>query len=242
MKDKLEDLKLVRINKSLLEQESIDVEGDVGIVFPVYYYGLPLMVKEFIKKLVSKPSAYHFAVATCGGSVGAAMRQMKKLIESKGQGKNLSAGFRLLMPDNYQLLFEPSKEDEQRRILTVQEAQMQDIAEVIRKKQKVKFHEKGKYPTKLLGGAMSAAFSPKKKDKNFWTDEKCNCCSICVKVCPAENIVMRHCKPVWTGQCELCLACMQWCPKKAIQYKKRTIKRGRYHHPDIRTQEMFHVE
>lgn len=32
---------------------------------------------------------------------------------------------------------------------------------------------------------------------------------------------------------------MQWCPVKAIQYKKSTIKRGRYTHPEVKVGEMI---
>ena len=61
-------------------------------------------------------------------------------------------------------------------------------------------------------------------DKQFRVDDKCNQCGICGKVCPSENITMQEGKPVWNHHCEQCFACLQWCPKKAIQYGKRTVK------------------
>ena len=88
---------------------------------------------------------------------------------------------------------------------------------------------------------MYKSFKPYEKDKNFWTDEKCNGCGICLKVCPANNIKMNEGKPQWQHKCEQCVACMQWCPQKSIQYKKVTVKRGRYHHPDIEVKELFHL-
>lgn len=56
---------------------------------------------------------------------------------------------------------------------------------------------------------------------------------------PANNIVMHDRKPKWEHQCESCLACMQWCPQKSIQYKKATVKRGRYHNPQINVSELI---
>lgn len=72
-----------------------------------------------------------------------------------------------------------------------------------------------------------------KMDKDFWVDEKCNGCGICTKTCPVDNIVMTTDKPTWLHHCEQCLACIQWCPKEAIQYGKKTPKYERYHHPEV---------
>ncbi len=72
-----------------------------------------------------------------------------------------------------------------------------------------------------------------KMDREFWVDEKCNGCAICEKACPVSNIVMAAEKPTWLHQCEQCLACIQWCPKEAIQYGKKTPNYERYHHPEI---------
>ena len=60
-------------------------------------------------------------------------------------------------------------------------------------------------------------------------------------MCPANNIKMNDGKPEWQHKCEKCVACMQWCPQKSIQYKKVTVKRGRYHHPDVVVKELFHL-
>lgn len=72
-----------------------------------------------------------------------------------------------------------------------------------------------------------------KMDGDFWVDEKCNGCTICAKVCPVGNITMSADKPVWSHRCEQCLACIQWCPKEAIQYGKKTPNYERYHHPEV---------
>ena len=79
-----------------------------------------------------------------------------------------------------------------------------------------------------------------KLDKNFWVDDKCNRCGICLKVCPANNIEMIDEKPTWHHRCEQCLACIQWCPQEAIQYGRKTLKYLRYHHPEVTLQDMLH--
>ena len=94
---------------------------------------------------------------------------------------------------------------------------------------------------KIMGNMVYSDFEPYKKDKDFWTDGNCNGCGICLKVCPANNIIMNDGKPQWQHKCEQCVACLQWCPEKSIQYKKATAKRGRYHHPDVEVTELFHL-
>ncbi len=76
-------------------------------------------------------------------------------------------------------------------------------------------------------------------DKKFYIDEKCNECGICEKVCISNNISMKDNKPTWNQNCEQCLACIQWCPTKAIQYGPKTINYERYHHPQIKLSEMI---
>jgi len=75
-------------------------------------------------------------------------------------------------------------------------------------------------------------------DKSFWTDGKCNGCGVCANVCPCGNIVMTADRPVWQHRCEQCLACIQWCPKEALQYGKKTPAYPRYRHPEVRVADL----
>jgi hypothetical protein len=36
------------------------------------------------------------------------------------------------------------------------------------------------------------------------------------------------------------MACIQWCPRSAINIKDATKIRGRYHHPNITWRDMLH--
>ena len=42
----------------------------IGIIFPVYMFGMPLIVKKFVQELSADKSRYIFAIATCGGKAG----------------------------------------------------------------------------------------------------------------------------------------------------------------------------
>ena len=92
-----------------------------------------------------------------------------------------------------------------------------------------------KYVSKMAGRIMI----PKDSDKNFSVTDNCVGCGICAEVCPAGNIVIKDGKPEWQHHCERCTACMQLCPKRAIEFGSRTKNWGRYHHPDVSVNDLI---
>jgi ferredoxin/flavodoxin len=235
--EKLEKTQLVRItNKSIALARENNFRR-VGIVFPVYYYGLPVMVRRFVKGLNIVPETYVYTAATCGGSVGAALKQMKDLVE--GKGAKVSAAFTVVMPDNYQVMYSPPSRKKQQRLFAMESIKTDQMAGVISRHETNVWDVKGTLAAGVLGGILYKTFHPEKKDTHFWTDEKCNGCGICAQVCPSENIEMKNERPRWLHRCEHCLGCMHWCPRQALQYKKGTVKRERYHHPDVQVKELI---
>jgi ferredoxin/flavodoxin len=73
--------------------------GPLGIVFPVYHGGLPLIVYKFVKKLAQLEHRYVFAVCTYGDSPGLAIAYLADMISQRGG--QLVAGFAVHMPYNY---------------------------------------------------------------------------------------------------------------------------------------------
>ena len=72
----------------------------------------------------------------------------------------------------------------------------------------------------------------------MYVDDECNGCATCAKVCPVKNIKIIENKPVWQHHCEMCLACDEWCPQKAIHHWCK-IEGKDYHHPDIKIADMI---
>lgn len=235
LKAQLEDSKLVSIAKgttSSTEEPSVE---KIGFIFPIYFNGIPLIVKRFVENLKVEQNTYIFAVATYGGSAGIAFNQIDDILKKKGTF--LSAGFGLAMPGNYQVMYDVYSKEKQEKWFIDEKEQIVRIASSI--KNHSKSNRKATGMRKAVGGMLYRTFKPREKDKNFWTTEKCNGCETCSRLCPVKNIEMTDGKPKWKHGCELCLACMQWCPQKSIQYKKGTLKRGRYHHPDVKVNELF---
>ena len=202
----------------------------IGIVVPVYAFGLPLIVADFCRALQAPATPYVFGVATCGGMPGATLRQMRDLL--KGRGLTLSAGFVLQMPGNYTPLYGAPSEAVQRKMLGKAGLRIPEIARVVSQKQAARVEASNPIGA-WLGSLVYrlGASKLRQADTSFRVTDKCNSCGLCAKVCPVGNIVMQDGKPGWRHRCEQCLACLQWCPQEAIEFGRSTIGRRRYRHP-----------
>ncbi|GAA0729042.1 EFR1 family ferrodoxin [Clostridium malenominatum] len=233
---KLGNAELIPIPKALKEGIDLNCER-IGVVFPVYGYGVPRMVVDFLKRL--KTNNYVFIIITYGGSGGCTLNQAKNILESVGT--KLSAAFGVKMPDNYIPMFNPPSEEEQNKMFKEEEEVIKKVSTIVKNKEN--YYEENKIS--LIGRALSKGLYPiaiknfKSSDKNFWVNEKCLKCSICYMVCPRKNIVMKEGKPTWHGDCEACMACIHWCPPKAIEYGKKSGNKRRYTHPKIKLEEMI---
>lgn len=210
----------------------------VGIVCPVYFSGLPLMVASFAARLDPAGVPYVFAVITHGGGgMSAALRQLDALL-LKRQGRGLDAGFGVTMPGNYILMYESPEGKEQEEILAKADAEIAVITGPISK------CERRKLPSSMVSRALYTLLYPWFKshvhtdDKKFSVTDKCTSCGICVAVCPAKNIELVRGKPVWKHHCELCCGCIHNCPVEAIQAGARTEKWLRYRNPEITVAEL----
>ncbi len=225
---------------SVVNKESIQAEAKIiGVVFPVYMRGVPLIVKRFVRKLSDLEGRYVFAIATHGGKPGATINIFKKKIE-KSKGK-LTAGFAVQMPGNYIPMYGAIEEERQRKMFEdVKERTRYIVKYVVEGQRGVMEFERG-FANFFLSGIIYhlASLNIPKMDKRFYVDDTCSHCGICKKVCPVNNIDLIHGQPSWKGHCEQCLACLQWCPEAAIQFGKTTVGRTRYHNPNVKLADMI---
>jgi ferredoxin/flavodoxin len=257
--------KLISI-PSVISNDKIETYTDViGVVFPVYgIFRIPSIVERFVRKLDDVSSKYIFAVSTYGNMAGAALKTFGKVVESCG-GK-ISAGFAVKMPVNNislpSFIYSGTIRDKEQEMFADWHKKRDFICEYVSARKEGKFEVSNKlvvslfYPldkyygrwrieskyNKLTNSHLNANELWPLMDVSFHSDEKCDGCGICSRICPVSNIKMVDEAPVWHHHCERCMACLQWCPKEAIQFEKVSIGRKRYHHPDVTISDMLMVK
>ncbi len=207
----------------------------LGIVFPVYMLGVPLIVVDFLKKLKTAENTYTFVVANHGAcpGPGGTVLQTKKLL--KAQGIKLGAIFTIEMINNYTPFFGIVKDEKQKKVFDRAQEQVKIICETVNNKG---IYKPGNFFGNIFSGLLSFVNQrcvplAVREDKKFWTDEKCTGCGICVKVCPVGNVKLSGGKPVWLHNCRQCVACFSLCPEQAIQLGKKSQNSGRYKNPEV---------
>jgi ferredoxin len=207
----------------------------IGFVYPVYAWAPPKIVLQFIEKLKLNNyiDNYIFSVATCGDNIGNTMKVIENSLSKKDL--TLSSGFSVVMPNNYIILFDvDSKELEEKKLLAAEKT-LEKINAVIADRKKDIFEiRKGFFPS-ILTNMINPLFNKKAIDtKKFYANENCTGCGLCQKVCNSRNInISADKKPRWGEHCLQCMACIHYCPVKAVQYGKSTIHKGRYTNPYI---------
>ena len=255
--------KLISI-PSMMDKERITTDADIiGIIFPVYYVGLaniPLIVQEFVKRLEKISEKYIFAVCTYGGGAGSTLKMLDEKIQERGG--HLASGFGVQMPQN---AFRKPFENKDKLYSRWRNKKLEFIYEKINTKNEGWFDKDSSFNgviIKILDKLMKIDFlmpifiNPMKKtafipkdtnatikeiiplmDKSYQTDENCIGCSTCSNICPVQNINLVNNKPVWQHKCENCLACIKWCPQKAI-HGYGELPQG-YHHPEVKISNML---
>ncbi len=240
LKQMLEDCELIPI-ASLINQDSISATSEkVGFVFPVYSWSLPKIVYDFIEKIDLSNTKYIFAVTTMGGfSKQYVAPVLIKLLKPKSKELDVAYNIRIFSNNIWgskRINPVPSKEKADKRIKNGV-LKLEKIAEIIRNNQKDKIKENSKYPMK--NSYFSFINEVNTMDEKYYSDENCNGCGMCIKMCPVGNIRLVDEKPEWQHKCQMCTMCLHYCPQKAIQWGEYTLDRGRYNHPYIKLKELM---
>jgi ferredoxin len=200
----------------------------VGFVFPSYYGNLPRAVRAFVERIEIKPDTYVFAVVTKGGVGLGTVSALHAALKAKGV--KLSFGRCVHMPANYVASYNPANVDKCEKAIIKAEKCLDKFAAMISARaQSVK---------KLKLTANNLYKNIEALDTAFSAGDGCSGCGLCERICPVRNIRMENGKPEWLHRCEHCMACISWCPVKAIEYGSRTQSRRRYRNPHIEAEEL----
>jgi len=209
-------------------------EGErVVWVFPVYAWGLPPVVRRYMKEFPLAPGrGRHFMVCTCGDDVGLTHLEWRRMV--KRRGWRPVATFSVRMPNTYVLLpgFDVDTAEVAGEKLSAAPARVRAIARAIRHEARIDDVTRGSVPwikSRILRSLFHwFLMSP----KPFHYTSGCVGCGLCAARCPMDNIAFgKDRRPVWGKDCAMCLQCYHGCPHGAVAYGRATKGKGRYPGP-----------
>jgi len=240
---KVDNSNIISMAKNMDKISEISPQGAVGFVFPIYYFGLPQLVKEFVSSVNLSNASYIYIVCSYGKTLGkgGCISQTRKILKSKGAA--LNSAFYIQCVDNFILwTWDVPAEKTHSKFHENARRKAEFAAEIIASKKNYFDKIITEKITPIIFGYKRFIGTVNTDDKAFNITDGCNSCGLCVKICPTNNMKMVDGLPVWKSKtCQRCLACLHLCPSACIQYGKITVKRRRYKNPYISVDELKRI-
>lgn len=219
---------VVNITRDEMEKEleyNLKEGENLGFVFPIYWWGMPVLVEEFVRKMQVKLGVdnYIYGVSTYGLQPHNGLKDLEKLLVKKGM--YLDATYEVKMVDNYVVGYDIAGKEKQEVIYSQARIKIDSIIHDVAERQHSKI---GDIIGTTIKPIVHSVYKHTDHRKKFYVTEDCTGCGYCAKNCPCQAIVMENNKPVWKENCSFCLKCIHSCPKQAVQNGKGTKERSRY--------------
>jgi len=227
----LGDTELIRISdKTKFSNEDFEKFLDVkriGIVTPVYWVGLPVLVRQFIRNFLARlkvagycENKYFFVVLSYGGLAGQVFDELRGIFAKL----DLSIDFRAAveMPENYIPLFKVPSDSSIEKLLDKTDIKTETIIKNIKNKESNFIQGYSGFLIdwfwKLFHNLFIGFIKRFNPGKNFWVDEKCNGCGICIPNCHegALQIIDNKARLISDLFCDGLGNCVGYCPLDAI--------------------------
>lgn len=200
-------------NPEMVNAEECEV---IGFIFPVYHWSMPDAAIKFVEKLKINSKAYIFCVAMPSFVCGESCEKLEEILKKKNA--KISYGNKVYCVANYAIVYPPLPP--KKLIVPRTEKKLNKIAHDILNRTVRPIPKANFIVRKKIKSVMDKYKKVYKYgDMGFKVNEDCISCGLCSKVCPVKNIELVGGKPTFKHNCSQCMACVSFCPKRAIGYK-----------------------
>lgn len=204
----------------------------IGFCVPSYYSHVPAAVKRYLEGVSFTPEQTIFTIIGCGSSRGVSTEELRERIEAGGG--HVKNEYLVTCPGNFILSYGALPQIYERTVIRLSKKKIRTIArevtspDIQNRLGKALFCSEKQEPAiqKILATFPNRA-------AEYTVSDSCTGCGRCAAVCPVQNIRITENQPFFANNCQQCMACIQWCPQHAIDYKNISSKRKRYHHPEV---------
>lgn len=212
------------------ERPEFTENGIYVFVCPSYMSAPARAMTDFIEWAGFPSGIKAYFIVTCAASMGITPKVASELCEKKGF--EFMGAAQIEMPQNYIALFTTKKVEENIDIIEKAENEIERLSPLIADGEKIECKKIGSVEYSVTRWVRDVYYKNFMKTKKFRVTETCISCGKCVKVCPLSNISMKDGKPYWGTNCTHCMACINQCPKDAIEYGKGSVGKPRYKGPE----------
>lgn len=195
-----------------MESDIEVMEGDViGIVCPIYAWGVPECVVDFLTHVKVDKKAFAYIVATCGSEAGKALRQVQRVFP-------FNSAYSVRMPENCIALFKTDSEELVREKINVARQLLPRIAQGILSRSDT-YDVKEGFEASLKSTVVNPLFSLFfMRTSRFRVANDCSGCGTCASLCPFSIIEITDGRPHWkSDRCQMCMKCVMHCPTRALR-------------------------
>ncbi len=201
------------------------------LVTPTYAWRIPRIVRDHLLQTELRGARETWFVMDCGGEIGNAAKYNRALCREKGLTYMGTA--QIVMPENFIAMFSAPEIEEARQIVAKAEPFIDRAIAAIKAGQMFAPPRKNLYD-RITSSAVNPIFYPLfVKARPFTASDACAGCGKCERLCPLNNIMLQNDRPVWGSNCTQCMACICYCPTKAIEYGKKSVGKPRYHFEEL---------
>jgi len=189
----------------------------LGFGSQVIGYGVPNLVKDYLKKLPNSQHQKTFIFRTAGGVAPINYNVSKYMIRVlRNKGYDVFHERLFSIGSNWIKRF--SDPVVQQLYASTQEKVDQMCQELIEGKER--FYQTG-FWMRLGMGIVSFISGQyfRLTGLDYKVSGDCGNCGLCAKNCPSKNITIKNGKPTFGLNCSCCMRCVYNCPKQAIQFR-----------------------